>query len=236
MTGSCEQLLLDLTLGGAKSLDTYVAGPNAEALDAVRNAARVAAFAAIWVHGPPASGKTHLLQGACRAAAERGLRAAYLPGALAVREAEGALDALAGLGGCALVAVDDLEAWLEVAGSSEALLGVYQVLLQGSGTLLVTSSARPSEVPIALADLGSRLRAATTYRLCELDDGEKAQVLQNMAAERGLSVSFEVVRYLLRHGPRDTPALLEGLARLERAAASDQRRLTIPLLKQVLGL
>ena len=43
-------------------------------------------------------------------------------------------------------------------------------------------------------------------------------------------------QFLLRRGERDVTALLRSFAQLEQAALADQRRLTVPLVKQVLGL
>lgn len=235
MRDSHPQLLLDLGVSGARVLGDFVAGDNAELVQRLTRCGR-SGFECLWLHGPGGTGKSHLLQGACRQVADSGAPAAYLPGSIADTAPESALMALAGLEGRALVAIDDLESWVCVAGVEEALVGIYQDLLAAAGVFLVASRHGPAQFDFSLPDLGSRLRGAASYPLCEPGDSGKLQVLLNVAETRGLIVSTEVANYLLTHAARDMAGLLTSLDRLEQAAATRHRRLTIPLVKQVLDL
>jgi DnaA family protein len=134
------------------------------------------------------------------------------------------------------VALDDLDGWLGLPGADEAVLEVYQSLHDQQAALIISCSRAPKDVPFVLDDLASRMRAASAYRLHELDDSGKALLLTSVAQDHGFELPDEVTQFLLRRGERGVSALLTSFERLEHAALADQRRLTIPLVKQVLGL
>jgi DnaA family protein len=64
-----------------------------------------------------------------------------------------------------------------------------------------------------------------------LTDAEKPAALVAYARRRGLTVSDDVVRYLLAHGRRDMTTLLATLAALDRHSLAEKRPITIPLLR-----
>ena len=84
--------------------------------------------------------------------------------------------------------------------------------------------------------MGSRLRAASSWEVRELDDAGKGLVLADRAQRRGLEVPPQVLDFWLARRERTLSRLLDDFERLDRAAWDEQRRLTVPLLKQVLGL
>lgn len=226
-----DQLALDFAWDERLGLESFVTGPNRQVLAAVEQVAGGAGERYVYLYGPPGQGKTHLLQGACRAASAAGRAAAYLPLWEAVRWPVEALEGLESLG---LVAVDDLEA---VAGSrawQEALFHLFNRVRDGGGQLVMAARVRPPELGLVLPDLVSRLQWGLCLRLEELDDADKQQLLTARAAQRGLELSDEVARYLLVHYRRDLSGLLEALDRLDAASLAAQRRLTVPFLKTVL--
>jgi chromosomal replication initiation ATPase DnaA len=97
------QLPLALTIADHARFDTFVGAANEAAVEHVR--AVVAGRPDIlWLWGAQASGKTHLLQAACRAAAAEERRAMYVPLQLALEP-----DILGGLDDVDLLALDDVE-------------------------------------------------------------------------------------------------------------------------------
>ena len=226
-----RQLALKFPSERRCTLDNFEAGPNAELIAALGRCGR-GTFSAMWLVGEPGSGKSHLLQGACHAAAGAGAAAAYLPARLMA----GGIEALDGLGDFGLVAIDDLERWVGERRWEEALLNLYQQLLARGGTLLVASRNRPLDTAVGLADLDSRLRAAQVFAIRPLDDADRARAIERLAAQRGLELGADVVAFILRRAPRRMDELIATFDRLDRGALAQQRRLTIPLAKDVLGL
>ena len=87
-----------------------------------------------------------------------------------------------------------------------------------------------------LPDLSSRLSSALSYRLAELGDDDKQTLLQQRAARRGLSMPAPVARYLISRLRRDMRALNEIFERIDAASLSSGRELTIPFVRDVLGV
>ncbi len=231
-TGS-GQLGLSFPLSSRARFDSYVAGPNVEALRRVEGLSEGDGFAGCVIYGSAGSGRTHLLQAACHRRGGRGGRAAiYVP------LADPAVDpaSLEGLDALALVALDDVDAWLGGAEAELALLALYQGLQTAGGRLLVSAGAAPARLTFRYQDLGSRLRALPGYEIRSLGDADKARVLRRMATERGLDLTPAVLDFWLARSARNLPSLLAELDRLDQAAMAGQRRLTVPLVKEVLGL
>lgn len=226
-----RQVPLDIGLSDCARLTDFHAGPNRQALEAVRGIARGCDEPLIVVTGPSASGKSHLLHGACHEAATTGSQAAYVPlrSPRALRP-----HALEGLEMLDLVCIDDLD---DIAGEKaweSALFKLFNHLREQGGRLLIATTVPTAQLELHLTDLRSRLGWGITYRLAELDDADKATVICNRAARRGLDMPAETARYLLTHCTRDLRSLSLVVDRLDRASLEAQRRLTIPFVRQAL--
>jgi DnaA-homolog protein len=223
------QLPLPLPLASDATFATFVpAGASA----VLRHAQQVALepSAPLWVWGGRGSGRSHLLQAACRAADAAGRRAMYLP--LGLQEtADPAL--LEGLESVECVALDDLERVIGDPHWERALFAVLDAAQTRERSLLIAAAASPAACPWQLADLGSRAAAAIVYRLEPLNDGERLEALTRHAAHRGLELGEPVARFLLERVGRDMQTLCGWLDRLDRASLAAQRRLTIPFVREL---
>jgi DnaA family protein len=228
-----EQLPLSLQLRASARFSSFVPGADGELLRQLQRIAAGTASGPLYCRGPGGSGKTHLLQACCHASDSAGRPAAYLslrePGRLAPA-------VLAGWESFSLVCLDDIDA---IAGASqweEALFHLYNRLLECGQQLVVSAVAAPARAGFELPDLVSRLSAGLVYQLHPLDDDASLEALRRRARQRGFELPDDTGRYLLRRLPRDLPALMDLLERLDRASLAAQRRLTVPFVKSVLGL
>ncbi len=227
------QLPLGLRLPASARLDNFVPGANAEVLAAVSQLAQEAGTAMLFLAGPAGTGKTHLLQACCRAVQETGQQAAYIP----LRDwADLAPAALDGLEHFSLIAIDDVETVAGRAVWEEALFHLYNRLRAAGCRLLAAAPEPPERLPLQLPDLRSRLSWGPVYALHAPDDNARLRILTARAQDRGLELPEETGRYLLRRCPRDLPALIALLERLDEAALAAQRRLTVPFVRKVLDL
>ncbi len=227
------QLALNLRLRDGSSFDNFLPGRNREALaqaQALLEPASSPGFRSLYLYGERGSGKTHLLEAACRQCADAGRTPFYF----CLRDA-GALDPamLEGVEQHSLVCLDDLG---DAAGKSaweEALLSLWERCRQRQGVWLAAASAPPDRLGLRLADLATRLSAATVYALHVLSDEEKLSAMRLRAGNRGLELPEEVARYILNRYPRDLGTLFPLLDRLDDAALAQQRRLTVPLVREL---
>jgi DnaA-homolog protein len=90
-------------------------------------------------------------------------------------------------------------------------------------------------VALGLRDLQSRLVSMAHYRLTLLDETQQRAALQLRASIRGLELPEETAVWLQRRYPRNMASLNAMLDRLDTASLTEQRRLTVPFIRQVIG-
>jgi chromosomal replication initiation ATPase DnaA len=101
--------------------------------------------------------------------------------------------------------------------------------------LLLTSAVAPAQLPFTLPDLTSRLLALPSAGIAEPDDDALAAVMRKQFADRQLKVSDEAVAFLLPRMERSFARVGELVATLDSEALQQQRELTVPFLKKLLG-
>ena len=186
----------------------------------------------IFVWGASQTGKTHLAQALCHQANQCQLSLAYLP-----LENE-QLDPLVleGLGIMDLVCIDNLDKVIGLPAWELGLFNLYNQLKAERKSLVIFSHAVPSSLPVELADLQSRLSAMEVYKLEGLQDEQKVDLFKQRAANRGLDIPEEVIRFIFSRHSRSLTDLMSILARLDRSSIVLQRKITIPLVKEILAL
>jgi DnaA family protein len=211
---------------------SFLVARNLEALEHVRRVAGGEVTGATWICGPASAGKTHLLQATCSQAAES-RRAGYFPLAELASLGVGVLDGLPQL---ECLCIDDLEAVVGHVEWEKAIFGLLREVEEGGGALVLAARPQPGLLPWALPDLGSRCAAGAVLQLRALDETEQQQALQLRARLRGFELPEETSRWLQRRFPRDMRRLYGLLDTLDEAALAAQRRLTVPFIREVLGL
>ena len=91
------------------------------------------------------------------------------------------------------------------------------------------------QLPIVLPDLLSRLQSGLLYQLVELDDEDKLLALQLRAKKRGLDLPDSVGEFILLRAERNLSTLMQILDELDHRSLQQQRKLTVPLVKETLG-
>ena len=226
-----EQLPLAYAWREGLSFNDFCGAGNAAVVQNLQHGADGSGDQFIYLWGTPGVGKSHLLQAACQRAAQQGRAVAYLPLAEFI---EMPVEALDGLQSLSLVCLDDVQAVAGVAHWEEALFHLYNRLRGSGAVLLAAGDASPAGLAIELPDLRSRLSWGPVFRVQEPREDEKIHALQARAKARGFDLPDEVARYLIRRSPRDMASLFALLDRLDQASLAQQRRLTIPFVRNLI--
>ena len=226
-----QQLPLAIRLRERAVFESFVPGPNLEAVESLQALAAGHGAGVAWLSGTAGAGKSHLLQAACALATRRGLTAAYLPLRQLLPLGP---EALSGWQQAHLVAVDEIES---VAGElmwEQGLFTLYRESQERGAALVGAATEPPGRLPFALPDLASRFAAATLLPLRPLGEAEQREALRLRAHARGLDLPEETALYLQRRFPRDLPTLYQLLDTIDDAALQAQRRLTVPFIRDAL--
>lgn len=176
---------------------------------------------ALVLHGPAASGKSHLLEVWAEAAGAP----VWPADGLQVSE----LDAR--LGGRSAVAVDDAER----AAEPDALFHLFNMMRERDGRLLIAAREAPARWTVGPADLRSRLAASPAAALGAPDDALLGAVLVKLFDDRQLRVGADVLTYLLARMPRTFEAADRLVDAIDRVALAERRGVTLPLARKVLA-
>lgn len=209
-----QQLPLDLAFRPALGMADFVIAPGNR--DAVAWIDRWPEWPshALAIHGPKGSGKTHLAH-----VWQARSNASFLGRAPAA-------DAMLP----AAIVLDEPREWPEA-----ALLHLYNRLREAGGHLLIVSEAPPARWPVSLPDLASRLASIPAVALAPPDDDLLVAVMAKQFADRGLEVNEDVLRYVASRVERSFAMAAEIVARIDRAALAQQRRVTLALAREVMA-
>jgi chromosomal replication initiation ATPase DnaA len=171
------------------------------------------------LHGPPASGKSHLAQ------VWRARSAAALVAGVALDAA--AVPGLLGKG--RPVVVDAARAVPEA-----PLLHLYNGLAEAGRHVLLLAGAPPARWGIGLADLASRLNALPAIAIGPPDDLLIRAVLIKLFADRQLQPGGALIEFVAMRIERSFAAAAQAVAALDRASLAEGRPLTLGLARRVL--
>lgn len=230
---SPRQLLLEFRLDDSATLDNFVAGSGNRQLmhhldtDVLWGDEQ---FTYIWAG--KGAGKTHLLQALCQELTSHHHSPIYLPLADS-RQFEPEM--LSGLEQLDLVCLDDVDAVAGDAAWEQALFHLYNRVRSADTRLVIAADRPPAELPVRLADLQSRLQACVIFQIQEPADEDKAGLLIDRARKLGIVLAPAVVQYVLQRHERSIPALIRLLDELDRQSLEQKRRVTIPLVRGIMG-
>jgi DnaA family protein len=210
-----QQLLLDIRPASRPTLDNFIPGPNQELLDHLKNWLKgESTDTAIYIWGPPGSGKTHLLNALAMQAG----------GMLWDEAAEITPDT-------PLIALDDVDLL-----SESAQIAAFDAFNRAktSGRLWIAAGQNAPAGLDVREDLRTRLGWGLVYRLSPLSDEDMRAALIKHAHDRGFDFDPAIASWLLTRESRSLGRLLKIVEALDRYSLQNKRRITLPLLKEIL--
>lgn len=224
-----KQLALDIGLAPEPTLDGYLAGRNAPAVQHLRlwseSATRSPVPTYLW--GPGGAGKTHLLRAARQALLMQGAAVGWLSAEVPPRAAfDERWDA---------VLMDDVHLYgAELQHTAFNWFVNAVAPAHGRPRAVLAAGALPPADLALREDLRTRLGWGHVFELQMLPESEVRAVLRRAADARGVFLSDEVMNFVLGRFTRDLGSLMQLLEHLDRFALQTQRAITIPLIKAML--
>jgi len=231
------QLPLNIQLRDDETFASFFVGDNnTQAYRAIKEFSRGIGDSFLYLWGTNGVGKSHLLQAVCHQAFELNIPTVYI----SFQEISSlSVEILKNLEKIPLVCLDDLQIFAGNAVWEEHVFHLFNRIRNNQGPqgrLLIAADKSPNQIQIQLPDLKSRLAWGVTYQIHALSDQQKLDALKLRAQCRGLELNETVGHFLLNHCPRNMTELFQILEYLDNASLAEQRRLTIPFVKQALGL
>lgn len=146
------------------------------------------------------------------------------------------VEVLDGLEQINVICLDDIQL---LAGNKiweQAVFDLYNRVLEHNNCLVISGDQSVGQLGLTLPDLVSRLSWGLTEQLKPLNDDEKTTALQFRALKRGLMLSDDAANFLLNRLSRDMANLISSLDTLDKASIREQRKITIPFIKNVLNI
>ena len=210
-----EKIGLGLTTASDASFSTFFVGENERTLERIRHGER------IWLFGPPATGKTHVLRSLERESADARYMTSQAP-------------SLDNETSNSLLLIDDIDQMFSNEAYEYALFAAYEATDFERSRWVVSASVPVRAVNCLFRDLASRMNFFEQVELRPVPESEWGRLLSFWAEDRAISISSEVVQYLLDRIPRTQERLWSSLQMLERATLLENRTLTIPFVREVL--
>ena len=236
-----RQLPLAISPPLRPTLDSFVVGGNAAALHHLLNMPLVPGPQAdaaglrqqaggpqvlvppVYLWGPPGCGKTHLLRGLVARVVQAGSSVGWfdardpVPWSLQPD--------------WALVVIDDCESM--DAAAQHAAFVLFTEALTHAVPLASAGNSPPADLALR-DDLRTRLAWGHVFALQPLSEADTCSAMVAEARRRGFDLPAEVLNYLLSRFPRDLGTLMALLAALDDHALATSRRLTVPLVRDLI--
>lgn len=185
---------------------------------------------ALYLFGIKGVGKSHLLHASSAYAEQLGLSSLCL----SFSELEQlSIEMFDGLEQIDVICLDDIHL---IAGNNEferAVFDLFNRMTEQGKCLIISSDQNVGNLPIQLPDLLSRLSWGLTEQVKPINDDEKLLALQYRAEQRGLILTIESAKFLLTRLSREMSNLIHALDELDKASIREQRRITIPFIKDI---
>lgn len=183
--------------------------------------------------GAQGVGKSHLLHASCAYAESKNISSVCLS---LTEYSHLPVNILDGLETIELVCLDDVHLVKSQLDWQQGIFDLYNRISERGGKLLITANDAITNIDFKLPDLKSRLQWGLTEQVKALSDEDKVVALQLRAKTRGIDLSNDVAKFLFTRLSRDMKDIIDSLNRLDEASIREQRKITIPFIKDILSL
>ena len=230
-----KQLIFPFQINQKASFENFFCSPdNAELIIRLNDLVANKNADELIINGAAGSGKSFLMQAICNELSASGKQFAFIPMNKAINMGVEIFQNLASLDA---VCVDDLQLILSKGEWEIALFNLINECQQSNCSLILSLGGNQSLEDIAqLPDLLSRIKRMEFMKLKAVQDESLNQALDFVSQQLDINLEKAELEFLLKHQTRDFSILVDNLISLDKQAASLKRKITIPLIKEMLNL
>ena len=218
-----KQLSFDLPAKPALGRDDFFVAPSNAMAVAMLDTNFSWPSGKLVLSGPRGAGKTHLVHVWASQSGARIICATGLTKDLVPELASGP------------VAVEDVPDIARDPQAQEALFHLHNMVLANGHALMLTGQPAPNLWALPLADLQSRVQAATHVALEAPDDALLAVVLAKLFNDRQIMPKPDVIPYLVAHMDRSFEAAAQIVEQMDEISLSESHTLSRPLAIRLLA-
>ena len=185
----------------------------------------------LFIYGSKESGKTYLLQAMCNSYSSDKKSSLYIPLKKAMNYG---IEIFESLENIQLICLDGIENVISKIEWEKAIFNLINKTLISKSRLIITSSEDLQSLNFVLPDLESRLRKIESYELTPIQDKDILDALKYISKLKSINLGDKEARYLVTYAQRNISNLVKILESLDQLSMEMKRKITIPLIKEVI--
>ena len=185
----------------------------------------------LFIYGTKESGKTFLLQAMCNSYSSVSKSSLYIPLKKVMNYGIEIFDSLENID---LICIDGIEEVISKIEWEKAIFNLINKALISESRLILTSSKDLKSLNFLLPDLESRIRKIQSYELYTINDEDIFDALKYISKLTSINLGDKEARYLVTYSQRNISNLVHILESLDQLSMEMKRKITIPLIKEVI--
>ena len=120
--------------------------------------------------------------------------------------------------------------------AQEKLYYIYNTVTERGGKIIFAGRMAPDQLFATESFLKSRFNWGMTVMLRRMDDAASARVIKKLCKDIDLSVSDNIINFMLSRIRRDYPSFKNAIAKINQESFARKSKVTLPLVKETLAL
>ena len=185
----------------------------------------------LFIYGTKESGKTFLLQALCNSYSSMSKSSLYIPLNKVMNYGVEIFESLENMN---LVCVDGIEEAISKIEWEKAIFNLINKALISNSRLILSSSQDLKSLNFTLPDLESRIRKIQSFELYPINDKDIFDALKYISKLTSINLGDKEAKYLVTYSQRNISNLVQILESLDQLSIEMKRKITIPLIKEVI--
>ena len=185
----------------------------------------------LFIYGTKQSGKTFLLQAMCNSYSSVCKSSLYVPLKKVMNYGVEIFESLENID---LICIDGIEQVISKIEWEKEIFNLINKALISNSRLIFTSSKDLKSLNFLLPDLESRIKKIQSYELYPIDDKDIIDALKYISQFKSINLGDKEAKYLMTYSQRDISNLIQILESLDQLSMEMKRKITIPLIKEVI--